>query len=170
MSSNIKIFSISLAVFLILLIIRAYHSYPDNIKQPISYNHKIHIEAAELSCIDCHIYYEEYASASIPNIEICGECHSDEPISNSYEEVKLLEFINDERLIHWRQIYNVPDHVYFSHRRHVVLGEIECNECHGNVAELITPIDKQDFEMTMDFCMDCHKEHNVTNDCLTCHL
>jgi hypothetical protein len=24
-------------------------------------------------------------------------------------------------------------------------------------------------EHTMGFCLDCHKERNVSNDCVTCH-
>ena len=137
--------------------------------QPISYNHKVHIEEADLECIDCHIYVESMALASIPNINLCTDCHNEEPISESQEELKLIKFIEEKQNIPWKQIYSVPDHVYFSHRRHVVLGEIECSTCHGNVTELTAPAQYPYLIPSMDNCIDCHKQHKITNDCLTCH-
>jgi hypothetical protein len=137
--------------------------------QPIQYNHKIHIEEAGAECVDCHIYVEEMSSASIPTLEICQDCHGDEPISESAEELKLLKYIEEKREIPWERIYKVPEHVYFSHRRHVVLGELECSNCHGNVAELSVSVDEPFLPVTMDNCIDCHKQHKVSNDCLTCH-
>ena len=169
MTSLIKILIIPASILVILLIGLAFYLTPDEIVQPIAYNHKIHIEEAELGCIDCHIYYEETVYATIPALEICTDCHGDEPISDSSEEIKLIEYINEEHEIPWLQVYNVPDHVYFSHRRHVVLGELECNECHGEVTELTKPAAWPLFELSMENCMDCHKKQNITNDCLSCH-
>jgi hypothetical protein len=169
MTLYIKVLIVPASILVILLIGWIYYLTPDEIVQPIAYNHKIHIEEVELGCIDCHIYYEESVSATFPSLEICSDCHGDEPISDSPEEIKLIEYLNEEVEIPWRQIYNVPDHVYFSHRRHVVLGELDCNECHGEVTELTKPAALPLFELTMDNCMDCHKEHNITNDCLSCH-
>ncbi len=137
--------------------------------QPLVYNHKVHIENVGLECVDCHMNVETMASATIPTLEVCQNCHSDEPISESPEEVKLLSYVAEETEIPWIRIYGVPDHVYFSHRRHVVGGELECSVCHGSVAELTEPVLFPFQPITMENCMRCHRQSNVTNDCLTCH-
>ena len=35
--------------------------------------------------------------------------------------------------IEWERIHNLPDHVYFNHSQHVVVGQQQCQTCHGNV-------------------------------------
>jgi hypothetical protein len=160
---------IAFAAILIITIIWTVFGAHHTIIQPIAYNHKVHIEEAGLSCVDCHSTVETMPAATIPNIEICQDCHSDEPISDSPEEVKLLKYIDEGKEIPWQKIYWVPDHVYFSHQRHVTIGELECANCHGNVEELIEPSSYPIQIPTMDNCIKCHKQHKVTNDCLACH-
>jgi len=75
---------------------------------------------------------------------------------------------NSEEII-WNRIYELPDHVYFSHRRHIALGKIECAQCHGDIHAFETPPLIPFVALTMDFCIDCHDEHKVNNDCLACH-
>lgn len=141
----------------------------ENPKQPIAYNHKVHIETAGLQCIDCHVSIEQRAFATLPSIEICQNCHAGDPLTESEEEKKLLTYIFEGKEIPWIKIYNVPDHVYFSHRRHIIRGEVSCSECHGNINEFINPVSSQFMDITMDNCIKCHEERKVTNDCLTCH-
>src|SRR3990172_2009452 len=146
---------IVLAAVLIVLIVWAVFGAQKVIIQPIAYNHKIHVEEAELSCVDCHSTVETMPAATIPNIEICQDCHSDEPISDSPEEVKLLKYIDEGEKIPWQKIYWVPDHVYFSHQRHVTIGELECTNCHGNVEKLTEPASFPVQIPTMDNCIKC---------------
>ncbi len=141
----------------------------DRVAQPIAYNHKIHIESAGLTCTDCHSSVQSSSAASIPNLEMCSTCHSEQPISESAEELKLIEFVHQGTSIPWQRVYHVPDHVFFSHRRHVVIARLECTTCHGNVDEFTEPVAAQFLPITMDNCMECHRENNVTNDCLSCH-
>jgi hypothetical protein len=162
------IISVFTAVLVLVLVLAVFGSHT-NIIQPIEYNHNIHIEVAGLSCIDCHINVETKPIATIPNIEICQDCHSDEPISESPEEEKLLKYISEGNRIPWKQIYKVPDHVYFSHQRHVTIGELECSLCHGKVEEMIKPASYPVWIPTMENCISCHKENKVTTDCLACH-
>ena len=167
--NNSKLFLLAVtAIFVIALVWMALGTRR-TITQPISYNHKLHIEEVELNCIDCHIYVENMPSATIPNTKFCMDCHADEPMSDSPEEVKLLKYIKEGQSIPWQKIYSVPDHVYFSHRRHVTIGEIDCSECHGNVQELTEPAPYPIWVPTMNNCINCHKENKVTYDCLTCH-
>ncbi len=138
------------------------------IVQPIAYNHSKHVEENDMECLDCHQYAEENARASIPNIEMCFDCH-EEAITESEEELTLLSFITENKRIPWRQVHIVPDYAYFSHRRHVKLGKLDCTVCHGDVGKVATPITKPFVEMTMNWCMDCHEEKGVSNDCYACH-
>lgn len=166
---NSKLILIALTGVIVLAMVWVVFGAHQTIIQPISYNHKLHIEKAELNCVDCHKFVESMASATIPNIEVCSDCHSGEPLSDSPEELKLLKYIEAGKKIPWQKIYTVPAHVYFSHRRHVTIGEIECSKCHGNVQELIKPASYPMWLPTMKNCISCHKEKKVTYDCLACH-
>lgn len=169
MTKKIRFIAIAVIAILLVLLVWFVLNLNSKIIQPISYNHKVHIEEAGLECQDCHVYVETMPSATIPGIEVCSECHEDEPMTDSPEELKVIKHIKDGKEIEWKRIYELPDHVYFSHRRHVVLGELECATCHGNVESLTEPDSWPFRELSMDNCMDCHKEHNVTTDCLACH-
>ena len=136
--------------------------------QPILYNHKKHTEEAGLTCFDCHSFVTTHQKASIPNIEYCQNCHK-EAMTNSKEEEKLVRYINNKEQIPWIQVHRLPDHAYFSHRRHVTLGKLACQECHGNVAEMTLPFSKPAVSLKMEFCTKCHEKNRVNTDCATCH-
>jgi hypothetical protein len=91
-------------------------------------------------------------------------------MTESELEEMLLTYTNENRAIPWQRIYQVPDHVYFSHRRHVTLGKLECEKCHGNVRQLTAPPERPLIDQSMNWCMDCHEENSVSNDCLGCHV
>lgn len=139
-----------------------------NIKQPIEFNHKIHIVDAGLTCGDCHKYYDQLKRAGIPNIDDCAECHS-EQIGESSQELKVVESIQSETMIPWRHVNVLPNHVYFSHMRHVKIGRMECARCHGAMEDREKPMKKPFKPITMNWCIDCHEKNNVSNDCLYCH-
>ncbi len=166
---NSRLLVIVLSAIFVLSIVWVVLGARPTIVQPIEYNHKLHIETVELICSDCHINVETMPSATIPNIELCEECHYDEPMTESPEEAKLIKYIEENKQIPWQQIYSVPDHVYFSHKRHVVIGELACYECHGHVEELSKPSPYPIWLPSMDNCIDCHKQLKVTSDCLSCH-
>lgn len=170
MSTKTLVFVLpSLVIVLGLIIFIARLSGGSNTVQPINYNHKVHIEQAGLNCTDCHIYAETSASASLPTLETCQTCHNDAPLTESPEEKKVLKYVTDKLEIPWVRIYTVPDHVYFSHRRHVVRGKLECSACHGLMAELTVAVSFPARPVTMDNCLQCHKQMNASTDCLACH-
>lgn len=150
-------------VFVMIVLIQALSG---GVRQPIAFNHKIHAEN-DLECLDCHPYFKEHASSGRPSLETCMNCH-EEPLGESELEKKLIEYIKSEEEIEWQRIYRVPEDVYFSHRRHVVLGNIECSTCHGKIGESSKPPSKS-VEMTMKECMKCHEEKEADNDCIACH-
>ncbi|MFQ5649298.1 MAG: cytochrome c3 family protein [bacterium] len=161
-----KTLSIVLAVVLTFMV--AGFLKRQDTKQPIAYSHSIHVEENDMECLDCHQYAEENPRASIPNIDLCAECH-EEAMTESEAELALLQFVTEKTKIPWRQIYRVADYAYFSHRRHVRLGELECTVCHGDVGTLTTPVGAPVQEITMAWCMDCHETREVSNDCYACH-
>jgi hypothetical protein len=138
------------------------------VTQPIAFSHKLHAGDLALDCTECHRYVLTGARATIPNVEVCGECHV-EALGESAEEKKLITFVESGEPIPWRKIYRVPDHVYFSHRRHAAIGGIACERCHGPMAERTLPVTEPAVRLTMDACIECHDQSGVTHDCITCH-
>lgn len=163
--SQILVLLGSALVFAVVLII-VFRSVWGGVRQPIVFNHKVHAEN-DLECLDCHPYYEEQASSGKPSLETCITCH-EEPLGESKEEGKLIEYIESGEEIGWERLYQVPEDVYFSHRMHVVIGSIECNSCHGDIGESSRPPSKP-LKITMKKCMKCHEEKEADNDCIACH-
>lgn len=157
---------LSALIVLILVLVIVLPGLWGNVKQPIAFNHRIHVEN-DMECEDCHAYFKEYAFSGRPSLEICMACH-EEPQGEGDEEKKLMEFIKAEKEIEWKRLYRVPEDVYFSHRRHVVSGNIECRTCHGDIGNSTRPPSRP-LKMTMDDCMKCHEENEASNDCIACH-
>ncbi len=136
--------------------------------QPIAFNHKKHFEN-NVSCAVCHQSYAKSYKAGMPNVEVCKRCHED-VVYVSSEKSKLLKYVNAREEIPWQQVHYVPQHVLFSHKRHVVAGKLECSQCHGDVAQVAAPITKPAVKLDMDACIDCHrKAYRNPNECLMCH-
>jgi c(7)-type cytochrome triheme protein len=150
------------SVFLLVILLESW----GGTTQPLAFNHKVHAEN-DVACEDCHPHFNEYASSGRPDLETCTACH-EEPLTESKEEKKLLEFIQAGNEIEWVRLYDVPEDVYFSHRRHVALGNVECAVCHGDIGESLSPPSKVR-NMSMAKCMECHEDKQVDNDCITCH-
>ena len=161
---------VTILAFVFSLFVAASFTFFDTsgLVQPIAYNHNLHIEDVGAECIDCHKFVETSARASIPNIYDCVEGH-DGLLGDSEEEKLVLKAITANRLLPWNQIHKVPDFVYFSHRRHVKLGKLPCETCHGEVSKMTTPFAEPFQEITMAWCTECHEKNEVTNDCYACH-
>jgi len=136
--------------------------------QPISFNHKKHVGQG-MECVSCHPHFKTQNFSGLPEIGVCMECHKD-PVTDNREEEKIRKFHREGKKIAWKRIYEQPDHVFFSHRRHVVLGKMDCKNCHGDIGQSEKPPLKPWVKMTMKWCMDCHTRSRVTNDCLACHV
>lgn len=135
-------------------------------RQPIAYNHKKHIDAG-LECQSCHTGIEEgQARARLPTIDICMGCHGE---GDDAKTQPIRDFAAKNEAIPWRQVYRVPDHVYFSHRRHVASAKLECSECHGDMKNREEPVSRPAVSISMTRCVACHRARRVTTDCLACH-
>jgi len=137
-------------------------------EQPIAFNHRLHVEENGAECTDCHAYALTGVRATIPNLEICANCHA-EAMGESPEEARLVKLIEAGKPIPWRKVYWVPDNVYFSHRRHTAIAGIECERCHGSIRDRSQPLTRRLVPVTMERCMRCHQETGTPNDCVLCH-
>ncbi len=133
--------------------------------QPIAFSHAHHVTEIGLDCQMCHVYARRSPVAGIPSVGVCAGCHK-HVLSDQPEIQKILAFWEDERPIPWVRVHDLPDHVRFTHKRHV-LGGVDCAECHGNVSSM--EIARQVESLSMGWCVTCHEERDASNDCLTCH-
>jgi hypothetical protein len=137
-------------------------------RQPVAFSHRQHVEDASMLCTDCHLYAETGMRATIPNVDICAYCHS-EPLTESPDEARVVEHIASGEPIPWQKVHVTPDHVFFSHRRHTAIAELECQTCHGSVEEMDEALTRPLVRITMDRCISCHEEDEASNDCILCH-
>ncbi len=138
------------------------------VPQPIAFNHRLHIEDEDLDCDFCHEYVRVGAHAGLPDAEICAECH-DTPQGDSEEAARVTALIDLGEPLRFNKLFSLPDHVFYTHRRHVAIGELECLQCHGSIAETERPPERPLVSMSMESCMDCHREQGETLDCNACH-
>jgi hypothetical protein len=133
--------------------------------QPIPFSHKLHT-ANGLKCGDCHKIAGQGYTAGYPEESVCMACHiaikKDSP-----HILKLAEFAKAKRKVPWAKVYEVPDYVWFSHASHFHDAKIQCESCHGPVAERDALFKEKPTNMTS--CMQCHAEHGAPNGCDFCH-
>jgi len=139
--------------------------------QPINFPHDVHAGKLGMDCLYCHYAAEKSPVANIPSVGTCMGCHkiaaTDKP-----EIVKLTGYFQRGEPVPWVEVYHLPDHVKFNHKRHVKAG-IECQKCHGPVQEM--PVVYQYPSLKMGWCVSCHRENlnnpqfPATMDCVVCH-
>lgn len=130
--------------------------------QPIKFSHQIHAGNNKIDCLYCHSNADEGKSAGIPSAGLCMNCHMvvrNGTNSGQFEIAKVVGHFENSSDIEWVRIHNLPDHVFFSHAQHVKVGGLDCTECHGQVNEM--HILKQQNDLSMGWCLDCHKKTNV---------
>ena len=138
------------------------------VTQPVGFDHRKHTEKAEIECESCHSSVRTQAFAGLPKISFCMECH-EEAQTNSPDEARLREYAHGGKEILWARLFRVPGHVYFSHRRHVALGSIGCNRCHGDIGHRLATDTRRPANLEMDECIACHQKEKAGVDCTDCH-
>jgi len=136
-------------------------------RQPIPFPHKIHI-AKQAMCTDCHETVERGPIAGIPSVKTCMVCHSQ--IATDRPLIKEVTSYSERGIeIPWQRVYGFPheSHVRFNHAPHI-RANVECSTCHGDLANMT--VAERAVNHTMGFCVNCHRQKNVSNDCLTCHF
>ena len=157
-------------VFGIALVFRA---RPPDAVQPIAFNHRVHVRA-QVDCLQCHEGLLDRAAEPLPTVAVCVGCHGDPPGRNR-EKTKLARFAATGARLEWQPLYRVPDHVFFSHARHVDTAGLECTACHADMPNRSTP-PKYRRTMSMSHCIGCHERNSArpaarraTLDCSACH-
>lgn len=130
--------------------------------QPVKFSHAVHAGQNGTDCIYCHSYAAYSKSAGFPAENVCMNCHllvRNGTRSGAFEIAKVIRGFEEMKPIQWIKVYNLQDHVFFSHAQHTGAGGLACQECHG-------PVEKTDRislynEMTMGWCINCHRTRNV---------
>jgi len=133
--------------------------------QPVAFSHKVHAGVNQIGCTLCHAYATHGPVAGVPSAQRCAGCHKfvdkDKP-----EIVKVNKAFEDGKPLVWNRVYRVPDHVYFTHERHIAKG-LRCQQCHGDVETM--DVLRRETPLTMGWCVECHIANKASLDCLTCH-
>lgn len=138
------------------------------VPQPVAFNHLKHTQELGLTCEFCHPYVKAGAHAGLPDVQTCSACHQTRQ-GTSDEAARVTELIAEGNPLQFNKLFRMPGHVFYTHRRHVGIAELECQTCHGNIAESERPPARPLVRVTMDFCMECHREREATLDCNACH-
>ncbi|NIM02417.1 MAG: c-type cytochrome [Acidobacteria bacterium] len=146
-------------------------SGPEPIHQVVAFNHMLHVEDLGLECMDCHEPVLEDRGVGVPRNETCEPCHdpSDRDESTSADLGKLYDYFERDVEIPWARVHELPEHVVFSHRRHVTAANLDCANCHGELARYERPPTRAAFNLKMNWCMDCHEFEGASNECRACH-
>jgi len=168
----------ALAVAAALAAVRVLAAEPAGPAQPIRFSHKVHATDATIGCTSCHVYAERSTVAGIPSMARCFGCHKfvkEDPANPALDrELKALgPLLREGKPIEWTRVHRLPDHVFFTHERHVRSG-MRCQDCHGPVEQM--EVVRQVAPLTMGWCLECHhrKQREQAGrarltDCVTCH-
>jgi hypothetical protein len=141
---------------------------------PLRFNHSAHVQA-KIDCTTCHLGVMDPAEDRLPNISVCTGCHKDPAGANPVKQ-ELARLAASGAELHWpRTTIKQPDHVFFSHPRHVDVAKLDCKECHAEMLAATEP-PRHGGPMSMYRCEGCHAKHpesvgatRAKIDCLECH-
>jgi cytochrome c551/c552 len=159
--------------------------------QPIYFPHEIHAGTNAIDCKYCHNSVDKSKSAGIPSVNVCMNCHKQ--IKGNEEQAVQINKIyaaagfdpegpgaytgETDNLV-WNKVHSLPDHVYFNHSQHVVVGGIDCKQCHGDMTKQkelprVVPVEELNQiegnvqltkpTLTMGWCIECHGVKEVSS-------
>ncbi len=153
--------------------VATYQRPPDAV-QPFPFNHKVHI-TAKIDCLQCHMGVVDAEQPHLPPLSTCTGCHKDPPPADNPKKLELARLAGAGKALDWRPLFRVPDHVFFSHPRHVDVAELECASCHGDMLERTEP-PMYAATIGMSACIKCHEgihdpvvAKRAALDCAACH-
>ncbi len=181
------------ALFLSLYSVGLVENYQPS--QPISFPHSVHAGTNAIDCKYCHNSVTKSKSAGLPTVNVCMNCHkqiSGETPEQQEQIQKIYDaagydpsgagrYTGDTKEIIWNRVHVLPDHVYFNHSQHVEVGGVDCKQCHGDMEKMMETAKVQTIEdlnkvegniqlskttLTMGWCIECHKEKEISNGTL----
>ena len=112
----------------------------ETVTQPVDFNHAVHVNDANIPCLGCHTSAENEVFAGLTGKSACFDCHDAAQEGGTHpEKAKLFSFAASNQDIPWRRVGVTRPDVFFSHRRHVVAGKIDCLRCHRDQPTLTAP-------------------------------
>ena len=159
--------------------------------QPIAFPHAIHTGTNGIDCKYCHNSVTLSKSAGLPTVNVCMNCHKQingrtpaqqEQIAKLYKSAGwdpagAGKYTGKSKPIIWNKVHVLPDHVYFNHSQHVVVGGIDCKQCHGDMTKMVETAKVQPVSelnkiegnipltrptMTMGWCIECHGAKEIS--------
>ncbi|XOV65953.1 MAG: cytochrome c3 family protein [Fluviicola sp.] len=160
--------------------------------QPIDFPHQTHAGINGIDCKYCHNSVTESKSAGLPTVNVCMNCHKQINGNEPEQQAKIKkiyeaagwdgqEYTGKTKPIVWNKVHNLPDHVYFNHQQHVVVGGLDCAQCHGDMTKQVEVAKVQPHEelnkvqanidaginfskstLTMGWCIECHDQSTVS--------
>jgi mono/diheme cytochrome c family protein len=151
--------------------------------QPVFYSHKVHAGVNQINCLYCHGGAQDSRHASVPSLNVCMNCHmaindykgeklytaEGKEINGTDEIKKLYDYAgftpgqpwdaSKAKPIEWVGVHNLPDHVYFNHSQHIMVGKVQCQTCHGDITKMDEV--KQFSDLSMGWCINCHRTTQV---------
>jgi hypothetical protein len=126
----------------------------DPVEQPIQFDHRHHTRDEGIDCRYCHNTVDKSPAASVPQTQLCLNCHS-----QVWNKSPLLEPVRESffqnKPIKWNRVYQLPEFVYFNHSIHVNKG-VGCESCHGRVDHM--PLMWRESSLNMEWCLSCHRD------------
>jgi mono/diheme cytochrome c family protein len=159
--------------------------------QPIVFPHNVHAGINGIDCKYCHNSVAKSKSAGIPTVNVCMNCHKQingegKPYAAEIKKIYSAagwnpsgpgKYTGNTKPIVWNKVHVLPDHVYFNHSQHVVVGGIDCKQCHGDMTKMSEAVKVQPVEelnkiegniklskptLTMGWCIECHGAKEVS--------
>jgi Cytochrome c7 and related cytochrome c/Class III cytochrome C family len=146
-------------------------------KEPIHFDHSVHIQTAGLDCTFCHRTTAIGATAGYPEVQQCMFCHqaisqftvqatglSQSEAQDSLDKIRAAW--QQQQPVNWERVHRMPDHVRFLHEAHINAG-FDCATCHGDVGHMGQVVQVR--TLNMGDCINCHRANNAPTECATCH-
>jgi mono/diheme cytochrome c family protein len=169
--------------------IGVYNNYQPS--QPIEFPHSVHAGINGIDCKYCHNSVEKSKSAGIPTVNVCMNCHKGIPGQTDAQKAQISKiyaaagwdpegagkYTGKGEPIVWNKVHVLPDHVYFNHQQHVVVGGLDCKQCHGDMTKeglaRVVPVHELNAiegnvqltkaTLTMGWCIECHGSKEIAN-------
>lgn len=138
------------------------------VQQPIAFNHRKHTEQLKIACQLCHQYETTGAHAGLPSAQTCMMCHQVRQ-GTSPEAARLTVLLTRGEPLRFNKLFHLPPYVYFTHRRHVGIAKLACENCHGAIAHTERPPERPLVGIRMRVCLGCHQDKGQSVDCVACH-
>lgn len=133
--------------------------------QPVKFDHRHHVQDASIDCVYCHDGAMRGRVAGVPETARCMGCHA-QIWTDSPELAPVRASAREGRPIRWQRVTRMPDFVFFDHAAHTTRG-VGCETCHGRVETMAQVYAAR--SLTMDFCIDCHRDRGAPVHCSECH-